>query len=62
LPSSNSLGFRAEILGAQGFQADAQGNPTGEVPKVLDAAVGLRHIVAWNWQSDPLFGVSYRYV
>jgi|GEM_PF-2378528 len=62
LPSNNSLGFRAEILGAQGFHADAQGNPTGEVPKVLDAAVGLRHIVAWNWQNDPLFKVSYRYV
>lgn len=62
LPSSNNLGFKAQVLEAVGFQPDAQGNPTVEVQKVLDQDFGLRHIVAWNWQSDPLFRVKYRYL
>lgn len=62
LPSNNSIGSRAQILEARGFHADAQGNVTGnEVTKVLDNSVGLRHIVAWNWQADPLFKVRYQY-
>jgi hypothetical protein len=32
------------------------------ISKVLDTSYGLRHIVAWNWQNDPLFKVRYQYI
>lgn len=62
LPSSNSVGFRAQLIEACGYTTDAQGNPSGEVPKALDHEFGLRRIVAWNWKNDPLFRVKYKYV
>jgi len=61
LPSSNNFAFNARVLEAVGHQPDAQGNPVTEVPKVLDSEYGLRHILVWNWQNDPLFRVKYQY-
>jgi hypothetical protein len=62
LPSLSGKAFKVSELLTSGLIPDAQGNPTGsEVPKVVDSDFGLRHIVGWNWQNDPLFKVHYKY-
>lgn len=61
LPSPNHPEFRTSILESSGFQPDPQGNPLHEVPKILDSDLGLRHIIVWHWQNDPLFKVRYNY-
>lgn len=54
--------FGATILEAEGYIPDADGNPTEQtVSKNLDQNYGLRHIVGWSWQNDPLFKVRYQY-
>lgn len=63
LPSQSGQAFKVSELQTSGLIPDAQGNPVGgEVPKVVDNDYGLRHLVVWNWQNDPLFKVHYKYV
>lgn len=62
LPSQSGQAFKVSELQTAGFIPDAQGNPTGgEVSKSVDSDYGLRHIVVWNWQNDPLFKARYKY-
>lgn len=61
LPSTNNNAFRANLLEAKGFIADAQGNLGGEISPALHQEVGLRRIISWNWNNDPYFKVSYQY-
>ncbi|MFN8150266.1 MAG: hypothetical protein U0R24_03950 [Solirubrobacterales bacterium] len=35
-------------------------NPGSEIAKA-EADLGLRHLVGWQWQNDPLFRIRYRY-
>lgn len=35
-------------------------NPGSEIAKA-EADLGLRHLIGWQWQNDPLFRVRYRY-
>jgi hypothetical protein len=54
--------FGATVIEAEGYIPDTQGNPTDQkVTKTLDQDFGLRHIVSWVWQNDPLFRVRYQY-
>lgn len=62
IPGYENQAFRATLLEASGFQPDANGNATNEIPKVLDQDYGLRRIIAWKWQNDPLFKIRYQYV
>lgn len=61
LPSSSNFGFNADVLEANGYQFDLEGNITGEVPMLVNADYGLRKVIVWNWQVDPYFRVLYRY-
>jgi hypothetical protein len=62
LPSSSNRAVQATILEAVGYEPDAQGNIVAEIPKVIDQSYGIRHLIAWNWQNDPLFRVKYQYI
>lgn len=54
--------FGARILEAEGYIPDENGNPTQQkVTKQINQNLGLRHIVSWVWQNDPLFKVRYQY-
>lgn len=54
--------FRCALLEAEGYLPDEQGNPTGgTVGKSIDNDLGLRKIIGWVWQNDPLFKVRYQY-
>ena len=54
--------FVATLLEAEGYIPDSEGNPTTQtVSKTLDQNLGLRHIISWVWQNDPLFKVRYQY-
>ncbi|AND41437.1 hypothetical protein [Cytobacillus oceanisediminis] len=58
----NGPQFRCSLLEAEGYIPDAQGNPTGQtVSKTIDSEQGLRRIIGWVWQNDPLFKVRYQY-
>jgi hypothetical protein len=35
-------------------------NPGSEIAK-SEADLGLRHLIGWQWQNDPLFRIRYRY-
>jgi hypothetical protein len=59
LPGSH---FNTQVLEAEGYLPDGEGNPTSQtVSKVLNNDFGLRQIVSWVWQNDPLFKVRYKY-
>lgn len=61
LPGSGPQ-FRCSLLEAEGYIPDAQGNPTQQkVAKKIDSEMGLRRIIGWVWQNDPLFKVRYQY-
>jgi len=61
LPGSSEP-FNARILESAGYIPDKNGNPTDRtVSKQLDKDYGLRHIISWTWQNDPLFKVRYKY-
>lgn len=61
IPGGNQP-FAATVIEAAGYIPDDQGNPTNQtVSKVLDQDFGLRHIISWVWQNDPLFKVRYQY-
>ncbi|MFZ7947256.1 MULTISPECIES: hypothetical protein [Bacillaceae] len=54
--------FRCAVLEAEGYIPDAEGNPTGQVVgKTIDSDLGLRRVIGWVWQNDPLFKVRYQY-
>lgn len=54
--------FTATLLEAEGYIPDSEGNPTTQtLSKTLDQNLGLRYIVSWVWQNDPLFKVRYQY-
>ena len=36
-------------------------NPGSEIADKQEADLGFRHHVGWQWQSDPLFRIRYRY-
>lgn len=61
LPSEASQAFRANVIEAKGYLPDGQGNPSQEIAPVFDQSCGLRRIIAWSWQNDPLFRVRYQY-
>jgi hypothetical protein len=61
LPGSGPQ-FNCSLLEAEGYIPDAQGNPTSQtVSKTIDSDQGLRRIIGWVWQNDPLFKVRYQY-
>ncbi len=61
LPGS-SPHFKCALLEAEGYIPDPQGNLTNQrASKVVDKDMGLRRIVGWQWQNDPLFKVRYQY-
>jgi hypothetical protein len=54
--------FRCALLEAEGYLPDQQGNPTGgAIGKAIDTDLGLRKVISWVWQNDPLFRVRYQY-
>jgi hypothetical protein len=36
-------------------------NEGSEIASKVEADMGYRHLIGWQWQSDPLFRVRYRY-
>lgn len=36
-------------------------NPGSEIAGKQEADMGFRHLIGWQWQSDPLFRIRYRY-
>lgn len=58
----NGPQFKCTLLEAEGYIPDPQGNPTSQtVSKVVDSDMGLRRVIGWSWQNDPLFKVRYQY-
>jgi hypothetical protein len=54
--------FGATILESEGYIPDSKGNPTAQkVGKAFDQNYGLRRVICWVWQNDPLFKVRYKY-
>jgi len=46
------------VVSAQGLTDP--NNPGSEIAKI-EAKMGYRQAIGWEWQSDPLFRVRYRY-
>jgi hypothetical protein len=36
-------------------------NEGSEIPNKVEADMGFRRVIGWQWQSDPLFRIRYRY-
>lgn len=61
LPGSGPQ-FNCKLIEAEGYIPDANGNPTQQkVAKKVDSDMGLRRIIGWVWQNDPLFKIRYQY-
>lgn len=49
----------ATVVSAKGLVDPA--NEGSEIANKVEADMGYRHLIGWQWQSDPLFRVKYRY-
>ncbi len=47
------------VVSAQGLTDP--NNPGSEIAGKVESDMGYRHLIGWQWQSDPLFRVLYRY-